>query len=346
MPLVEQWKAEKESAWLYRSVANAETEHAIRRLFEQLAQTAERQAGLIETRMSETGIPVPGSFAPSRRARLVSSLAHLLGPRRIRPILAAMKVRGVSIYLSAPEGAEHLVPRSVEDFGHRHRRSGAGNSLRAAVFGINDGLVSNTSLIMGVTGAAADPELILVTGIAGLLAGAFSMAAGEYLSVRSQRELYEYQISLEREELKLYPEAEAEELALIYGARGVPLERAREMAGLVFRDPERALKTMAIEELGLNPDDLASPAAAASASFLAFGLGALVPLLPFFFSPRAVAIPAAASLAAAALFGVGAVLSLFTGRVAWRGGLRMLALGGAAALATYLIGRLLGVALS
>ncbi len=345
MSLVEQWKAEKESAWLYRVVANAETEHTIRRLFEQLGQCAESQAILIERKMAESGVIVPTGFAPSRRARLVSSLAHLLGPRRIRLILAAMKVRGVSIYLAAQDTTEHLVPRSVEDFGHRHRRSSAGNSLRAAVFGVNDGLVSNTSLIMGVAGAAANPDLILVTGVAGLLAGAFSMGAGEYLSVRSQRELYEYQISLEREELKLYPEAEAEELALIYNARGVPLERAREMAGLVFRDPDRALKTMAIEELGLNPDELASPPAAAVSSFVAFAAGAMVPLLPFFISPGPVALPAAASLSAVALFGVGAALSLFTGRDAWRGGFRMLALGGAAAIATYLIGTLLGVAL-
>ncbi len=160
--------------------------------------------------------------------------------------------------------------------------SGGGN-LRAAVFGVNDGLISNASLILGVAGANADAATILLTGVAGLVAGAFSMAAGEYVSVRSQREMYEYQIGLERDELAEYPDEEAHELALIYEARGMGSAEALRMATQIIADPERALDTLAREELGLNPEDLGSPWGAALFSFISFALGSAIPLLPFFF---------------------------------------------------------------
>ena len=234
------------------------------------------------------------------------------------------------------------MPTSVAEVGARHRGYGGGN-LRAAVFGISDGLVSNTSLIMGMAGAGADSPFVVTAGAAGLLAGALSMAAGEYVSVRSQREMYEYQIGLEREELDEYPEEEAEELALIYEARGMDIEQARAMTRELVKEPAAALEALAREELGLNPDDLGSPFAAATASFLAFSAGASVPLLPFIGDgaqlPPAVV---AAALAVAALFGIGAVLSLFTGRSAVRGGLRMMLIGAGAGLATWLIGRAIG----
>jgi VIT1/CCC1 family predicted Fe2+/Mn2+ transporter len=235
---------------------------------------------------------------------------------------------------------------TVEEVGGRHRGVGSGGNLRAAVFGVNDGLVSNTALIMGVAGAAAEPAMVLLTGIAGLLAGAFSMAAGEYISMRSQKEMYEYQIGLERDELDEYPEEEAEELALIYHARGMELPEARKVAAELMADPEHALDTLAREELGLNPDDLGSPWGAAISSFLAFGAGALVPLLPFILDLGPAAVAVSAGLAGAGLFGVGAVLSLFTGRNAFWSGLRMLAIGGGAGAATYLIGGVLGVQLA
>jgi VIT1/CCC1 family predicted Fe2+/Mn2+ transporter len=236
------------------------------------------------------------------------------------------------------------MPTSVAEVGARHRGYGGGN-LRAAVFGISDGLVSNTSLIMGVAGAGAESPFVVTAGAAGLLAGALSMAAGEYVSVRSQREMYEYQIGLEREELDEYPEEEAEELALIYEARGMDIEQARGMTRELVKEPAAALEALAREELGLNPDDLGSPFAAATASFLAFSAGASVPLLPFIgdsaqLPPEVVA----AALAVAALFGIGAVLSLFTGRSAVRGGLRMMLIGAAAGTLTFLIGRLVGTA--
>jgi VIT1/CCC1 family predicted Fe2+/Mn2+ transporter len=188
--------------------------------------------------------------------------------------------------------------------------------------------------------------VILLSGVAGLLAGAFSMAAGEYISVRSQRELFESQIALERDELAEYPHEEAAELALIYAARGLPGDEARRLADRIVADPARALDTLAREELGLNPDELGSPFGAAGFSFAAFALGALIPLAPFLFLAGTAALVLAVALASLSLFGVGAALSLFTGRSALRGGLRMLLVGGMAGAATFAIGRLLGVSLS
>jgi VIT1/CCC1 family predicted Fe2+/Mn2+ transporter len=256
-----------------------------------------------------------------------------------------MKLRCLSVYDVATLPG-HEMPTSVEQIGLRHKSVSGGN-LRAAVFGVNDGLVSNTSLILGVAGAGAGVDFLLTGGVAGLLAGALSMAAGEYVSVRSQREMYEYQIGLERAELDEYPEEEAEELALIYNARGLPLERARELSQQLIAQPANALEALAREELGLNPADLGSPWGAALSSFVAFALGAALPLLPLLLrvSPEWT-LTAVAIVSGSALFAIGLAISLFTGRSAWRSGLRMLAIGAGAGLATWLIGRLLGVAIA
>lgn len=297
-----------------------------------------RRALLWERRIRETGAIVP-IFRLSLRAHLVRQLVRRLGPRAVRPVLAAMKVRGVSVYGSGVIG--HPMPVSAAEMEGKHRRVSGGN-LRAAVFGVNDGLVSNTSLIMGIAGASGDSRIILLSGVAGLLAGAFSMAAGEYISMHSQRELFEYQIGLEREELEEYPDEETEELALIYNARGLPLDEARRIAQDLMQDPGHALNTLAREELGLNPDDLGSPWGAAMSSFLAFAAGGIVPLLPFLFGAGKNALFVAAALAGAALFSVGALLSLFTGKRGWLSGLRMMLIGGGAGMVTYLIGGCVG----
>jgi vacuolar iron transporter family protein len=197
-----------------------------------------------------------------------------------------------------------------------------------------------------MAGATGDARVIVATGIAGLLAGAFSMAAGEYISVRSQRELFEFQIGEEREELERYPEEEAEELALIYAARGVPLADARALTHKLVLDKEKMLDTLAREELGLNPAELGSPWHAALASFLAFALGALVPLVPFVLHAGAQPLGWAVGLSSVCLFAVGAALSLFSGRNALFGGARMLLIGAAAGAATFGIGRLIGVSVS
>jgi len=223
----------------------------------------------------------------------------------------------------------------------------AGGNLRAAVFGASDGLVSNACLILGVAGAAGEQgHAVLVSGVAGLLAGAFSMAAGEYVSVRSQREMFEYQIGAERDELAKYPHEEAAELSLIYQARGLGQEDADRMSARIVANPGYALDALAREELGLDPGALGSPVGAAAFSFAAFSVGAAVPLIPFVVSGGGAALATAIALTSVALFGVGCATSLFSGRGALRGGLRSLLIGAAAGAVTYGIGRLLGAAVS
>ena len=335
------WREEKQSAWLYGRLAEIEPDPRIAALFRQLAGTAESQAGTWAAMLAERGQAPPPGDPVGHRARWVARLARRLGPRRMRPALAALKVRGLSAYTAALSG--HLMPTDLAQVGVGHRSVGGGN-LRAAIFGINDGLVSNASLILGVVGAEASTGTVLATGVAGLLAGALSMAAGEYVSVRSQRELFEYQIGLERDELRQYPEAEAEERALIYIARGLPEAQARDFARTLVADPAKALDVLAREELGLNPDDLGSPLGAAAFSFVAFTIGASVPLLPFLLGRQLpVAAYAGAGLAALALFGTGAAMSLFTGRNAWAGGARMLGIAALAGATVFAIGRLIGV---
>lgn len=338
------WAEEKQSAYLYRVLADVEPDAARRKLFLGLATAAETQAETWARLAEKAGRSVPARFSPGLRARVVAFLIRRVGPRRVLPLLAAMKVRGLSVYAGRkPAAAGHRMPASLDEIGSRHKGATSGGNLRAAVFGVNDGLVSNASLILGVAGAAAGNDVILLSGVAGLLAGAFSMAAGEYLSVRSQREMFEYQIGLEREELAQYPEEEARELALIYEARGVPPEEARRLGEELAADPERALDVMAREELGLNPDELGSPWGAALFSFVSFATGGLIPVLPFLLGIGARALLATVVLTALALFAVGATLSLFTGRRALWGGLRMLLIGGGAGVTTYLIGSAFGV---
>jgi VIT1/CCC1 family predicted Fe2+/Mn2+ transporter len=346
MSALDSWTQERQAVFLYGVVAAAESSPERRALFERLAREADSQASIWAEELRRAGAPAPPPFVPGARARLVAALVRKLGPSRVRPILAAMKVRGMSIYGAPADPVdEHAMPRSIEEVGRRHRGVGGagGVNLRAAVFGANDGLVSNASLVLGVAGATADHHLIVVSGVAGLLAGAFSMAAGEYVSMRSQREMFERQIAAERDELARYPNEEAAELALIYEARGLDKEEAARVAKSLIANPQSALDTLAREELGIDPQQLGSPAAAALSSFLSFAGGALVPLLPFLLGAGSAALGATIGLTGVALFAVGATISLFTGRGALRGGLRMLLIGAAAAATTFVIGHALGV---
>ena len=337
----ESWQEEKQSAWLYRVVAECERGTPREALFNELAQAADDQSEIWLAAMERSGRPAPAAYRPDLRTRIVARLTRVFKPRMMRGVLAAMKVRGMVLYMQNPP---HPMPVRRDDIGKRHQNGAAGNALRAGVFGINDGLVSNAALIYGVAGAAPEPSIIVLTGVAGLLAGAFSMASGEYVSVRSQREMFEYQIGLERDELEQYPQEEAAELALIYTAKGMEATEARRLADTLMQDPERALDTLAREELGLNPDELGSPWVAAISSFAAFTAGAALPLLPFLFE-YGHALTASIGLTALGLFAVGASMSLFTGRHAILSGLRMLGIGGAAGLGTYFIGAWLGVSL-
>ncbi len=335
------WREEMQSAWLYDVLAEKESHSVRSKLFATLAREARAQAGHWRSRLTDAGAATP-EFSPGLRVRIVAALVRMMGVRPLKQVLAGMKIRGLSAYGSEPPTG-HIMPRVVEDVGLSHQRFSGGN-LRAAVFGANDGLVSNSSLVFGMAGATGDTSLVLAAGVAGLLAGALSMAAGEYVSVRSQRELYEYQIDLERKELAEYPDEEAEELALIYEARGMPLDEARSVAKQMLSVPDHALDVLAREELGLDPAQLGSAIGAAGFSFAAFALGAVIPLLPFLTGWGG--LTATIGLTALALFGIGTSLSLFTGRNAIIGGLRMLAIGGGAGALTYLLGSAVGVSLA
>ncbi|MCW2599022.1 MAG: hypothetical protein JWM02_851 [Frankiales bacterium] len=235
--------------------------------------------------------------------------------------------------------AETTATRTPGEHHHDHRDV-TGGWLRPAVFGVTDGLVSNTSLIAGVAGAHVSAHNVLLTGLAGLAAGAFSMATGEYVSVASQAELTRAEIDVEKAEIARVPEAEQQELAAIYVARGVEPALAAQVAKQLSADPEQVWRVHAREELGVDPDDLPSPWTAAGSSFLAFGLGAFLPLLPYLLG--ATTLPVSIALAGAALFGAGAAVSRFTNRNWYYAGARQLALGGLAATVTYLIGSAVG----
>ncbi len=236
---------------------------------------------------------------------------------------------------SAPEARPEI---------HHDHRDVTGGWLRPAVFGAMDGLVSNFALVSGVSGGGAAPRVVALTGFAGLVAGAFSMATGEYTSVASQTEVAQAEIAVERAEILRAPEAEQAELAAVYRARGVEPKLAREVARQLSADPERAVQIHAREELGLDPDDLPSPYVAAGSSFAAFAVGALVPLLPYLLGGRTLLWPLLLSMLA--LFGSGALVARFTGRSAIYSGSRQLVLGGLAAGVTFLIGSLIGTRIS
>jgi vacuolar iron transporter family protein len=225
-----------------------------------------------------------------------------------------------------------------------HHRDVTGGAARAAVFGISDGLVTNVSLILGVAGAHPGGHIVRLAGLAGLVAGAFSMAAGEFVSMRAQSELLERELDNERLELARNPRMEQRELAKVYERRGLTPETAYEMAGLMMRDPEMALETHAREELGVNPSSLGSAEAAAASSLVTCALGGLVPLVPWFFATGTIAIITTIILAGVLAIAIGVALSAFTGRSTVRAVARQLLVSGTAAAVTYGIGALVGVA--
>jgi len=352
------WRDEQHAAALYRELA-ALSEGDRRTVFGELAEVEEQHAAHWG-RLLEAAGRTPTLGRRPLRTRMLYISARRFGVDRVLPTIIKAEAADSGRYRDIPEAPAQMAD---EETGHgqtlaamagdsagaglavyegRHRRT-SGGSLRAGVFGVNDGLVSNLALIMGVAGGTSDASTVVLAGVAGLVAGAGSMAAGEWISVQSQRELFENEIAVERMELGEFPEEERHELELIYRAKGVPPEQAAELAAHLMRDPEAALDTMAREELGLAPEDLGSPWIAATSSFVAFALGAAVPLLPFLLLAAERALPASAVLSALALGGVGAGISLFTGRSGWWSALRMVLVGGFAAAVTYGVGAAVGV---
>jgi len=361
-------KLERDAIALYDSLATIEKNPDRAAVFERIATNERRHAEIWASRLEQAGATVPPISGPRPRVRLVILLARLFGPERVADLVRGLEGDEEEAYASqmTPEteaiaaderehaqmwdeitGTKRVVTgagRSVtEEAIHRGGRSG---TLRAAVFGANDGLVSNLSLVMGVAGAVTDNHFIVLAGIAGLLAGAFSMAAGEYISMQSQREMFENQISVEREEMRVMPEVEREELAAIYRAKGVSPADAERIAGQLMEDPAKALDTKVREELGLDPDQLGSSWGAAIYSFVAFGIGAVIPLVPFLLARGDVAFMSALGLSFAALFAVGAAVSIVTGKSMLFSGLRQVMIGAAAAAVTYGVGSVIGANVS
>ena len=344
---------------LYRSMAAAERDEKRAAIFEKMAETEERHARRWVRLIESSGGVVP-HYRPTARVRILGWLAKRFGTRRVLPIISSLEARDEAGYLSQPEAAglpaeERAHSRALRAMDgkvssaddivgmERWHFTSRGGSLRAAVFGINDGLLSNFSLVMGFAGAEAKPEYIVLAGVAGLLAGSFSMAAGEYVSMSAQREVFEQQIAMEKQELEMSPKEEEEELSLIYQAKGVPEQEAAQLARRIINNPATAIDTLAREELGLDPSELGSPWSAAMSSFIAFVIGAFVPVLPYLITSGWIAVVASAALSFFALFGVGALLSIFTARGPLVSGTRMLLIGCLVSAITYSVGWLLGV---
>ncbi|HSU89771.1 MAG TPA: VIT1/CCC1 family protein [Terriglobia bacterium] len=354
---------EQDGIALYHALAKAEKDPARSEIFRKLAKAEERHAARWSRLLKNNGAPVP-PYKPGWRILVLGWLSRRFGTQHILPVVTGLESRDQDVYRGQAEAVgipaeerSHMRtlramqrhgedrPESILDLEGWHRTI-YGGSLRAAVFGANDGLLSNFSLVMGIAGANAEPRFVLLAGIAGLLAGASSMAAGEFVSVQSQRELYEQQIAVERQELEMAPEEEKEELSLIYQAKGVPSGQAEELAERILSNPQTAIDTLAREELGLDPASLGSPWVAAASSFFAFATGAVIPVIPYLLLSGSSAFVTSAVVCGAALFILGLLVSLFTGKSALFSGLRMLGIGAIAAAVTYFIGKLLGVTVS
>ncbi len=352
-------KNEIEAVQLYSDLANVERDDDRARLFRRLAQAEMRHVRIWSRKLGMED-QSPDNYRRTLRVLVLRSIAAIFGTKAVMPIILKAEAADASTYREDPE-ASNIVQEEVEHFNVLGRLSGLPDhaqiislerrhysgtvNVRAGVLGFNDGLISNVSLVMGVTGATSDSSFIVIAGISGLLAGAFSMAAGEYVSVRAQRDVYEREIEVERAELEEVPREEAQELALIYQRKGFTRQEARAVAERIISNPEVALETLAREELGLDPDQLGNPWTAAISSFLAFGFGALIPLLPNLFTTDLLALILTVALSGAAVFGIGALLGTLTGKNLFWGGGRMLFVGAAAAGVTYGIGSLVGISL-
>jgi VIT1/CCC1 family predicted Fe2+/Mn2+ transporter len=360
----ENLKEEVDGAALYRLLADAESDPHLKELFVKLAVSEDRHLALWRKKLEEAGAPVP-AFKPSLRVKTLGWLARRFGTPTVTPIVTRMEMAATAMYDDQPEAVEHNLPaeershaRLFREIGRtgagrgesaadiariegRHRGA-SGNALRAAVLGANDGLVSNLGLVMGIAGADPGRDVVLLGGIAGLLAGSLSMALGEWISVRSSEESFNKQLAIEKEELELMPEEEEEELTLIYQAKGLTETQARAAAKQILSNPQAALDTLAREELGMSREEVGNPWVAAVTSFVMFTVGAILPVVPWLFVGGATGITASVASSGLGLFLVGATTTLFTGRSIAFSGARMLVFGLTAAAVTFGVGRVIG----
>jgi VIT1/CCC1 family predicted Fe2+/Mn2+ transporter len=358
--------SEQEGVYLYSKLAEVEGDVHLAELYRRLAAIEQRHADLWKDYLSRAGATSP-AYTPTWRIRALLWVARRLGTGAVLSTVSSMEQRAMSEYDAQPEAVEAGLPADersharlfgsllrsarggiagplLAQFEGRHRNAG-GNELRAAVLGASDGLTSNLSLVMGVAGATLAGHAVLIAGLAGLLAGAFSMSIGEWVSVQSARELSQHQIAIERQELQEAPQEEQEELSLIYQSKGLDEPTAKELAASLMQQSGTALDTLVREELGINPKELDGSAwGAAITSFFLFAIGAIIPVFPFIFTNGLVAVVISLVLSVLGLFGIGAGVSLTAGSPLWKAGARQILLGLLAAGITFGLGRIIGSA--
>lgn len=358
-------QTEIDAGFLYLKLAENETDETIAHVFRQMSEIEKGHAhAFAKARKTDTE-DLPG---PSIQARVLNRIGKIFGYNYVLGVLmdteknissaiisskkknniaiTGQETNHVTILRSLLEKESNVTGSNFAKFESRHRSVG-GNALRAAVLGGNDGLVSNFSLVMGIAGATAGQAGVLLAGIAGLLAGALSMALGEWISVKSSQELHENQMQLEKEELETNPEGELKEMALINMARGLPEEQAYKMATDLMKDKDLAYEFLVKEELGINAEELKGSAIeAAIYSFILFAFGAIIPVLPFMFLKGMPAIILSVIMSSLGLFIIGSAITLFTGKSIWFSGFRQVLFGLAAAVITFGIGKLIGISLA
>jgi VIT1/CCC1 family predicted Fe2+/Mn2+ transporter/rubrerythrin len=354
----EHYMDERDAAWLYRELARVDRNRERADLFQRLAAVEDRHTAKWEELFREAGRSLP-AYAVSRRTRLLASVARTFGPSSVLPLILAEEGREVQAYLGLARQSTHqhthqaAVDIAAESAVHARELSevmgregepwhvgGAGGLLRSIVYGFNDGLTANFGLVAGVIGASMTPHVVIVTGVAGAIADALSMGSSGYLAAKSESEVQAHQIEMERQEMRLMPELEEEELALIYEAKGLTKDRAQETARTMMQDPARALETQVREELNIHPAELA-PLKDGIVTGVATAVGAFIPIVPFLVMPHGPAVWASLVISMAAHFAIGAARSLFTGRGIWVSGRDMFLVGFGVAAVGYLIGDLL-----
>jgi VIT1/CCC1 family predicted Fe2+/Mn2+ transporter len=363
---------ERSSAAIYLALAEVEKDPRLAEVYRRIAETEQKHAAHWAEKIQAVEGKAP-EFRPSWRTRMLLRLGRRFGPSMVLPAIQNMERQGTQGYAqqAGSVATEPTMEMARQENSHarliaqitaeqgggmeggalallegRHRSTG-GNALRAAVLGANDGLVSNLSLVMGVAGATFNNRTVLITGLAGLLAGAISMALGEWLSVQSSRELFSHQIKIEAAEVATAPEEEAEELSLIYQARGLSKEQADNLSAQLLANPQSAVDTLAREELGVDPGELGGSAwEAALTSFFLFAIGAIIPVIAFTFLSGLTAVIVSILFSTVGLFILGAVITLFTGKPVWYSGLRMVIFGLMAAVVTFGLGRLIGTSIA
>ena len=354
----EHYRDERDAAFLYREMAKVERAGDRRDLFERLAAVEDRHATRWEELFQQAGRRLP-PYQTAFRTRALAWMARRFGNDTVLPLMLAEEGREVQAYLGLARGSSHLVTqqaaidiasdsavhaRELSEVmgreGEPWHSGGAGGVLRSVVYGFNDGLTANFGLVAGVLGADVAPHIVIISGVAGALADALSMGSSGYLAAKSEAEVHAHQIEMERHEMRLMPDLEEQELALIYEAKGLPPDRARETASAMMKDPKRALETKVREELNIHPAELA-PLKDGLITGSATAVGALIPILPFLMMEHGAAMWVSLAISMLAHFAIGAARSLFTGRGLWASGRDMFLVGFGVAAVGYVIGELI-----